>query len=246
MDRMWLGLAFAGLMALGNRGKPVLATLQEHAAGAQDSAAAAEARPPAPWLQGDPADSVYRAARAALDRRDYRQAAELFAQVPARFPRSGYAADAYYWRAFSLYRVGGTPQLRAALAALDTQRERFPKAATKGDAKALTSRIQGELARQGDPTATRQVIMDAADAGRTPPVPPTPRRHPWDRRRPPRRRPPRRLTGTTAAPMMTTTPRSPRSTRCSRWTTSARARFCSGCLPAVIRGRSASAERPSS
>jgi HEAT repeat protein len=174
MDRMWLGLAFAGLMALGNRGKPVLATLQEHAAGAQDSAAAAEARPPAPWLQGDPADSVYRAARAALDRRDYRQAAELFAQVPARFPRSGYAADAYYWRAFSLYRVGGTPQLRAALAALDTQRERFPKAATKGDAKALTSRIQGELARQGDPTATRQVIMDAADAGRTPPVPPTP------------------------------------------------------------------------
>jgi len=173
MDRMWLGLAFAGLMALGNRGKPVLATLQEHAAGAQDSAAAAEARPPAPWLQGDPADSVYRAARAALDRRDYRQAAELFAQVPARFPRSGYAADAYYWRAFSLYRVGGTPQLRAALAALDTQRERFPKAATKGDAKALTSRIQGELARQGDPTATRQVIMDAADAGRTPPVPPS-------------------------------------------------------------------------
>jgi HEAT repeat protein len=174
MDRMWLGLAFAGLMALGNRGKPMLATWQERAAGAQDSAGAAEASPPAPWLQGDPADSVYRAARAALDRRDFRQAADLFAQVPARFPRSGYAADAYYWRAFSLYRMGGTPQLRAALAALDTQRERFPKAATKGDAKALASRIQGELARQGDPTAALQVTAAAEDAGRTPPVPPTP------------------------------------------------------------------------
>ena len=175
MDRMWLGLAFAGLMALGNRGTPMLATWQERAAGgAQDSAGAAEALPPAPWLQGDPADSVYRAARAALDRRDYRRAAELFAQVPARFPRSGYAADAYYWRAFSLYRVGGTPQLRAALAALDTQRERFPKAATKGDAKALASRIQGELARQGDPAAAARVAAIAADAGRTPPTPPVP------------------------------------------------------------------------
>ena len=76
----------------------------------------AEPRPPEAWLQGDPADSLYRAAREALDRRDYRRAADLFAQVPARFPRSGYAADAYYWRAFSLYRLGGTPQLRRALA----------------------------------------------------------------------------------------------------------------------------------
>ncbi len=182
----------------------------------------------------------------ALDRRDYRQAAELFAQVPARFPRSGYAADAYYWRAFSLYRVGGTPQLRAALAALDTQRERFPKAATKGDAKALASRIQGELARQGDPAAAAP--GGGGRGGRGPAtVPPRrrhPRRRPWDRRRPRRRRPPRRLAETTAAPTMTTTPRSPRSMRCSRWTTSARARSCSGCLPAVIRRRPASGGRP--
>jgi HEAT repeat protein len=159
MDRMWMGLALAGMMALG---RP-----------AQDSGGPAEALPPAAWLQGDPADSIYRAARAALDRRDYRQAADLFAQVPARYPRSGYAADAYYWRAFSLYRVGGTPQLREALATLDIQHERFPKAATKGDAKALASRIQGELARQGDPAAAAIVAAAAADAGR-PPIPPTP------------------------------------------------------------------------
>ena len=172
MDRMWLGLVLAGVMAFGSREKPTMANRQESRS-TQDSAAPAEALPPAPWLQGDPADSIYRAARAALDRRDYRQAADLFAQVPARYPRSGYAADAYYWRAFSLYRVGGKPQLREALAALDTQRERFPKAATKGDAKALASRIQGELARQGDPAAAMIVAQAAADAGR-PPVPPTP------------------------------------------------------------------------
>ena len=94
-----------------------------------------------------------------------------------RFPRSGYAADAYYWRAFSLYRTGGAPQLRAALQALDTQRERFPKAATKGDAKALASRIRGELARQGDPEAAAWVTQAAEDAGRQP-VPPTPPTHP--------------------------------------------------------------------
>ncbi len=45
-----------------------------------------EPTPPAPWLRGDPGDSLYRAAREALDRRDYRKAADLFAQVSARYP----------------------------------------------------------------------------------------------------------------------------------------------------------------
>jgi HEAT repeat protein len=162
MDRMLLGMALAGMMAVGGT--------------VQDSAGPHEPRPPAAWLQGDPADSLYRAARTALDRREYRRAAELFAQVPARYPRSGYAADAYYWRAFSLYRLGGMAQLHEALVALDTQRERFPQAATSGDARALAGRIQGELARQGDPDAAARVIEAAADAGRTPipPIPPVP------------------------------------------------------------------------
>ena len=186
MDRMSLSLALAGMLALsGGTGSPVTSARQQ-APTPQEPAASVEHGPRAPWLQGDPADSIYRAAREALDRRDYRRAADLFAQVPARYPRSGYAADAYYWRAFALYRVGGTPQLRLALQSLDTQRERHPRAATRGDAQALARRIQGELARQGDAVAAAQVAAAAeaavtpavavaptvAEAPPTPPVPP--------------------------------------------------------------------------
>jgi len=170
-----MSLALAGVLGLGGW-RSALVAPQVPVGAVQDSAGPAEPTPPAAWLQGDPADSLYRAAREALDHRDYRRAADLFAQVPSRFPRSGYAADAYYWRAFSLYRVGGTAQLRTALQALDTQRDRYPKAATKGDANALARRIQGELARQGDPEAAAQVAAAAAAAGQAPepPVPPDP------------------------------------------------------------------------
>src|SRR6476620_8745113 len=168
-----LGVALAGSFAVGGGWRSAAHPSAEPIGMVQDSDMPQDPRPPVAWLQGDPADSLYRAAREALDRRDFRAAADLFAQVPSRFPKSGYAADAYYWRAFALYRLGGTAQLKAALQALDTQRTRYPKAATKGDANALESRIQGELARQGDPDAMAIVVKDADDAA-TPPVPPVP------------------------------------------------------------------------
>jgi HEAT repeat protein len=131
-------------------------------------------RVPRGWLQNDPADSLYRRAREMLNRRDYRAAADLFAQIPVRFPRSGYAADALYWRAFALYRAGGERDLRTAMATLRQQRERFPKAATKGDAATLERRIQGELARRGDSEAAAAVAAAAESAMDMPPVPPVP------------------------------------------------------------------------
>jgi HEAT repeat protein len=137
-----------------------------------DSSGAAS-RAPAPWLASDPADSLYRAARAALNGGDWSRAADLFGQLPTRFPRSGYVADAYYWRAFALYRLGGTAQLREALESLRRQRDRYPKAATKGDAATLERRIQGELARRGDPQAA-EAISKAATAVVEPPAPPEP------------------------------------------------------------------------
>jgi HEAT repeat protein len=129
---------------------------------------------PRSWLRNDPADSIYRLARETLNRRDYRRAAELFAQISAHWPRSGYAGDALYWQAFALYRAGGDRDLRKALGALHWQKKRFPKAATQGDAATLERRIQGELARRGDSEAAAQVAEAARHAGEGPPVPPTP------------------------------------------------------------------------
>ncbi len=119
---------------------------------------------PAPWLAEDPADSLYRLGREALNRNQYRRAAELFAELSKRHPRSGYAADALYWEAFARYRVGGSDDLRAALARLDDQKRRYPKAATAGDADALATRIRGELARQGDAGAAQDVVRVATEA----------------------------------------------------------------------------------
>jgi len=169
--RMSLGMMLTGLLLAGDGthwGTPPSA---RGTGVPQDSVGAPDSRPPAAWLVNDPADSLYRAAREALDRRDYQKAADLFAQVPVRFPKSGYAADSFYWRAFALYRMGGTAQLRTALEALNTQRDKFPKAATQGDAKALALRIQGELARQGDPDARLAIQTDAARIAQ-PPAPP--------------------------------------------------------------------------
>jgi HEAT repeat protein len=130
--------------------------------------------PPAPWRQGDPADSLYRAARQALGRRQFDTAAALFGRLPARYPVSAYAPDAYYWQAFSLYRVGDDAGLRNALAALQSQRAKFPQAATQGDAAALERRIQGELARRGDRTAAIAVEREASAVAAAPPVPSVP------------------------------------------------------------------------
>ncbi len=130
--------------------------------------------PPPPWRQGDPADSLYRAARETLGRRQFDSAAGLFGRLPSRYPKSAYAPDAYYWQAFALYRVGDDGSLQTALGALRTQRTRFPKAATQGDAAALERRIQGELARRGDPTAAVAVEREASAVATTPPVPPVP------------------------------------------------------------------------
>ena len=117
----------------------------------------------------DPADSLYRAARQALNRSQYRRAAELFEQLRSRYPRSTYAPDAYYWEAFALYRTGSEHGLRAARTALRTQAARHPDAATHRDAEVLMRRVQGELARRGD-AAAAEAIAEEVDT-----IAPTPR-----------------------------------------------------------------------
>lgn len=105
---------------------------------------------PEPWAQQDPADSLYRDARKALSTDQYEKAASLFQQIWRRYPSSTYTPDAYYWQAFALQRQGGDKNLGEALASLETQQQKFPKAATRGDANSLRNRIEGQLGRRGD------------------------------------------------------------------------------------------------
>ena len=118
----------------------------------------------APWAGRDPADSLYKAAREALNRNDYRRAATLFDEITTRYPKSAYSGDAYYYRAFALYRAGGEANLRLASRALDEQHRRFPKSKTVDDANELRVRIRGELARRGDEKAAAQVTSTASEA----------------------------------------------------------------------------------
>ncbi|HTL94178.1 MAG TPA: HEAT repeat domain-containing protein [Gemmatimonadaceae bacterium] len=121
-------------------------------------------QPPAAMFPGDSADSLYRVARKALNDGDYRRAATLFRQIAEDYPSSRYAGDALYWQAFSLYRRGGNGDLHSALDALEAQRSKYPSAATHGDAAALSTRINGELARRGDSGAGAYVAQTAAGA----------------------------------------------------------------------------------
>src|SRR5512143_2996496 len=116
------------------------------------------------WLDDDPADSLYKAARAALNASNYRSAADLFRRIRDEQPKSRYVADSYYWEAFARYRLGGGDNLRESRRLLAEQQSRFPKAATSGDAATLRTRVEGQLAQLGDADAARRVSVAAESA----------------------------------------------------------------------------------
>lgn len=152
-----LGALLALPLALGPGGAPAGASAE----GVPPDFASA---PPAAAHPGDPADSLYQAARQALGRGDYDRAARDFGRIVDRYPDSEYAPDALYWKAFALYRQGDGDALDQALDALRVQRQRYPDAATRGDADALAIRIQGELARRGDAESAYEVARVASRA----------------------------------------------------------------------------------
>lgn len=121
-------------------------------------------RPRASWLPQDPADSLYRQAREFLNGGEYRRAVASFRELATRMPTSGYAADAHYWWAFALYRIGGTEELRKAIEVLDTQRAKYPGAKMLAQSDALSLRIRGALAVRGDATYAEQLRSAAADS----------------------------------------------------------------------------------
>jgi HEAT repeat protein len=105
-------------------------------------------------------------AREALNRGEYRRAAQLFGDITQKFPSSAYASDARYWRAFALYRLGGTSDLNEALKTLQTS-SNYRQASLQTDAPVLATRIRGALAAQGDGAAIRAVNKAATQPGAT-------------------------------------------------------------------------------
>lgn len=151
--------------------------------GLHDLATTFAQTPRAAWLQSDPGDSLYRNARELLNRGDYRRAAAQFADLAKRYPSSVYAADAPYWQAFSLYRIGGTSELQDALGVLERYKASLPSNATPAvasyglafnrstqargtDADALAARIASVLSSRGmaDNAAVKRALSARGDA----------------------------------------------------------------------------------
>ena len=122
---------------------------------------------PPPWAGQDVGDSAYRAARALFNRGEWGQAAAAFKGLPQRFPNSAYVPESQYYLAFSLYRIGGTPELREALAALEAQRAKYPNARSRVESSSLATRIRGVLAARGDAQAAAELARISSDQGAT-------------------------------------------------------------------------------
>ncbi len=115
---------------------------------------------PEPWAKADPADSLYRLAREAMSRGDYKRAAEIFHRIPERYPQSAYAGQSLYFEAYSLYRAGGDEELNTARERLKQLKQRYPAIAKK-DGDPLLTRVCGELAKRGDESCAVSIDLKA-------------------------------------------------------------------------------------
>jgi HEAT repeat protein len=116
--------------------------------------------PPEPWAKADSADSLYRLAREAMSRNDYKRAAEIFHRIPERYPQSAYAGQAMYYEAYSLYRSGNEDDLKTARDRLKQLKSRYPSVA-KNDGALLLTRVCGELAKRGDESCAADIDAKA-------------------------------------------------------------------------------------
>ena len=93
----------------------------------------------------------------ALDRSQYRNAADLFQRAADQAGDEQEQAEALYWRAFALSRLESKRDLQRAAESLLQLRELSPDPELLRESRTLAARIKGELARQGDATAAREL-----------------------------------------------------------------------------------------
>lgn len=105
----------------------------------------------------DDAKALYKEAKRALNNDNYREAAEKFETVYKNYADSRYAAEALYWRAFSLYRIESKSSLKDAQRALELQFDRYAMADSFDDAQSLYYRVLGKLAEMGDSDAAEKL-----------------------------------------------------------------------------------------
>lgn len=115
---------------------------------------------PTLWFPQDTADAVYRRARTAFNARQYQEAIDLFRQVRENYADSQYRARAMYYEAFALSRLNSEDSYRQALSLLEAYRSRYEN--WSSDYASLYTRLQGQLARLGDPEAAAAVAERAA------------------------------------------------------------------------------------
>jgi HEAT repeat protein len=113
----------------------------------------------------DPADSLYRIGRSALNDNDYRRAATVFKQIVDKYPKSAKAGDALYFRAWALHKLGVDRRSKAdlddALNAIELQQKSYATAPTAEDGRSLRSQIRSAQAGLGDAQAAGEVASNS-------------------------------------------------------------------------------------
>ena len=79
-----------------------------------------------PEFPDDPADSLYRAAREAMNEGLNRDAARLFSELRSQYPDSRYGPSSLYYEAFARQRIGGEEQMELAAELLGELHEANP------------------------------------------------------------------------------------------------------------------------
>jgi HEAT repeat protein len=102
-------------------------------------------------------ERLYAEGHEALNDSAYEKAARFFEQAYKLDSAGERAADALYWEAFALQRLGGKKHLREAAEVLELQVSRHRESATYNDAAGLLYRIYGKLAQQGDARSAQRL-----------------------------------------------------------------------------------------
>jgi len=135
------------------------------------------------FVQGDPADSLYRLAHDLLARGEYGRSAQMFKDIAQKYPKSTYQDDLPYYEAWARYKIGTTDELRNAAKLLEPRASKLigvvnassnssvqyfgfngRRRTSEGDVVGLYLRVNSALAQRGDRSAA-DIVTRAAQSG---------------------------------------------------------------------------------